>query len=59
MPILTLLGAMAFALASAATLAFRVVRVPRSNAATRGPAGSQTTARRRRLGHRDAPEACD
>ncbi len=43
MPILTLLGAMAFALASAATLAFRVVRVPRSNAATRGPAGSQTT----------------
>lgn len=40
MPILTLLGAMVFALASAATLAFRVVRVPRNDAAKRA-AGSQ------------------
>jgi hypothetical protein len=42
MPILTLLGAMVFALAGAATLAFRVVRVPQSNAATRNPASSRS-----------------
>ncbi len=43
MPILTLLGAMAVALASATALAFRVVRTPRSDAAKRGPAGSRAS----------------
>ena len=48
MPFLTLLGAITLALAGAATLAFRVVRVPRGRS-TRAPAGNRIPRKETRL----------
>lgn len=53
MEILTLLGAITIALASAATLAFRVVRVPRGRG-TRAPAGRTGSRSPRMAAHLDA-----